>query len=48
MFVCLETHIVLHGGVPPGIRACLAGECLQARAGVNGLTEGEADLQVIL
>ena len=24
------------GGVPPGITACLARECLQASGGVNG------------
>ena len=26
-----------HAGVPQGITTCLAGECLQALAGVNGL-----------
>ena len=36
--VCLEAHAVPHRGVPPGITACLARECLQASAGVNGLT----------
>ena len=28
-----------HGGVPPGITAYLARECLQASARVNGLNE---------
>ena len=29
-------YFVPHDGVPPGIMACLARECLQASAGVNG------------
>ena len=36
--VSLEAHAVSNGGVPPGITACLARKCLQASAGVNGLT----------
>ena len=35
IYVCLEAHAVPHGGVPPGITACLARECLQASAGVS-------------
>ena len=29
-------YFVPYGGVPPGITACLARECLQASAGMNG------------
>ena len=35
--VCLEAHAVPDWGVSPGITACLARECPQASAGVNGL-----------
>ena len=35
--MCLDAYSVPHAGVPQGITAYLAGECLQAFAGVNGL-----------
>ena len=38
--VCLEAHVVPYGGVPPGITVCLARDCLQASAGVNGVEVG--------
>ena len=37
--VCLEAYAVPYRGVPPGITTCLARECLQASAGVNGLIQ---------